>query len=212
MSLEDPPVKRTRNASRTSAEILTAAVTAFSNDGYAQAGIREIAAAARCNPALIRRYFGSKEDMFRAAMAASLDVEDLIAEGHAGFGDNVAAILCGKANRESSPTSMMVLATADPGAKSIVEDLLKERIIGPLSEWLGPPQAELRAAAITVLCTGFTIYRDILPLPSLAGLNEAFATAWLSQALQAIVDGAGFADPPPTKAQAAAPRRRPSRR
>jgi AcrR family transcriptional regulator len=188
--------KRSRNAERTSTDILRAAATAFSHEGYSQAGIREIAATAGINPALVRRYFGSKEGLYSAALASTLNLDELVKAGHSGFGAHVAAHLCKDEERTFDSTSMMVLATADPRAKEITEELLEAQIIAPLAAWLGPPRAETRAALITVLCTGFVIYRHLLPLSPLKSANESQAAEWLGTALQAVVNGDDFSDPP----------------
>src|SRR5271156_1021368 len=94
MSAVDAPPKRKKNAARTSAEILRAAALAFSHDGYGQAGLREIAGMVGVNAALVMRYFGSKENLFSAALAEALDLDRLIAGERSDFGRRVAEILC----------------------------------------------------------------------------------------------------------------------
>jgi hypothetical protein len=97
---------------------------------------------------------------------------------------------------------MIILSTADPVAKSVTEKLLDERTIKPLQAWLGPPNAEARAALITVLCTGFVIYRKLLPLAPLSDTAHSDGAAWLAQTLQALADGEGFGAPPVEKPRA----------
>src|SRR5215217_6909295 len=54
-------------ASVTKQAILAAARERFAADGYERATIRAIAADARIDPAMVIRYFGSKEKLFAAA-------------------------------------------------------------------------------------------------------------------------------------------------
>ena len=62
--MQSAKVRKPRNATRTRMKILAAAQQAFSDLGYAQAGIREIAAIAEVNSALLLRYYGSKAGLF----------------------------------------------------------------------------------------------------------------------------------------------------
>lgn len=53
--------------------LLAAARALFTERGYNQVGIREIARAAGANPAMIHYYFGDKEGLYRALLAAAFD-------------------------------------------------------------------------------------------------------------------------------------------
>ena len=53
--------------------ILAAARTAFAERGFDGASIRHIAAAAGVDPALVHHYFGTKDQLFLAAMQAPID-------------------------------------------------------------------------------------------------------------------------------------------
>jgi AcrR family transcriptional regulator len=59
---------RSRDPQRTRGEILAAAVAEFSEHGYDGAKVQQIARAAGCNPRLIYHYFGSKDDLYLAAL------------------------------------------------------------------------------------------------------------------------------------------------
>src|SRR5437868_4121852 len=72
---------RSRDRDRTHAEILDAARRSFATRGYAHSGMREIAAAAGITPALVVRYFGSKEQLFVAAIDADLGVAPFLSLG-----------------------------------------------------------------------------------------------------------------------------------
>ena len=68
---------RTRNAQETRADILAAARTRFGADGYERTTLRAVAADVGVDPALVIRYFGSKQDLFAAAAEFTLDLPDL---------------------------------------------------------------------------------------------------------------------------------------
>ena len=177
---------RKREAPRTKAAILEAAKVAVSSCGYGDCGVRDVAARAGVNAALVVRYFGSKEGLFEAALREALNPEVLLLAGRAGFGAHVAAHLA-----NTSPVNaaaMMILALGDKDVGAVAARLLEEITQSALSEFLGPPEAETRAAQITILCTGFVLYRRLLPITPLAAGHEAGTVDWLAAALQEIVD------------------------
>ena len=89
MSPASPPAAR-RGPGRPADEtdrrgaILAAARTEFAGKGYDGASIRAIAARADVDPALVHHYFGSKEQVFVAAMAVPFDPSDVLLDVLAG--------------------------------------------------------------------------------------------------------------------------------
>src|SRR5213592_3788115 len=70
---------RPRRSDATRAAILDAARERFAKDGYERATIRAIAADAGIDPAMVMRYYGSKEKLFAAAAEFDLRLPDLAA-------------------------------------------------------------------------------------------------------------------------------------
>lgn len=176
-----------RDAARTREAILHAAQDAFSSRGYAAAGVRDITAAAGVNPALVNRYFGSKESLFEAALDAALDVELLTERNRATFGRDLVAAFTAPGLRRN-PLPMLVLATADPVARAIADRLLRSRVIGPLTRWFGEPEGAVRAARLLLVSAGFYTYRLLYPLTPLEGDLDPAMRAWLEQEFQSLVD------------------------
>src|ERR1700755_154838 len=74
--MADHPTK-TAKSHRTKAAILKAAQELFAEQGYERATVRDIAARAAIDPAMVIRYFGSKEGLFAQATAFDLKLPDL---------------------------------------------------------------------------------------------------------------------------------------
>lgn len=72
----DPDASRPRDAARTRAELLEAALRRFAADGYPATTSRDIAADVGVNVSLINRYFGSKEGLFEACLTRSVEEFD----------------------------------------------------------------------------------------------------------------------------------------
>jgi AcrR family transcriptional regulator len=183
MDLTAETVKR-RDAGRTREAILRAAQAAFATHGYGHAGIREIAAAAGIDGALVRRYFGSKEGLFEAALDDALDIDQLIDTDRAAFGRHLIDVLLEDVNDRPNALAMMMLAIADPVAREVTRDLVQRRVIEPLGRWLGRPDGEARAARIAMLLSGFLTFWKLLPLSSLADCLDPQTRRWMEQTLQ----------------------------
>jgi len=180
---------RRRDPARTRARILAAAQEQFSSRGYALVGLRDIAAQAGIDVAMVSRYFGSKERLFEAALTEAIGTTDLWARPKADFGHAVVAMFVEEKDAALNPLRMFMQAATDPAAKAVALGLIRTRIVAPLSEWLGDPDGQARAGHILALCAGFFTYRVMLPLDQFSGALDPASRAWLEGALQDVVDG-----------------------
>lgn len=178
----------TRDSDRTKSAILNAAQHAFSTRGYASTGVRHITAAAGVNASLVSRYFGSKEKLFEAALSAALDSSLITGLPKAEFGKRLVAAFAAENAGRINPLPMMLLATADPGAREIADRLLRELVIAPLTRWFGTTDADERAARLVVLASGFFLYRLHYPLPAWENDLAPASRAWLAGVFQSVVD------------------------
>jgi len=176
-----------RDAARTRENILRSAQILFARRGYTTVGVREVAAEAGVNATLIRRYFGSKEGLFRAAVEDFLQVKPFLDGPRAEFGLRAVELL--KHGEEiPSALAMMMHATADPDARAMCSTLMHSHIDKPLADWLGGENALARAAQINLLWIGYMAARQVLPLPALTGEAVDETRRWLAATIQALVD------------------------
>ena len=70
---------RRPGAPDTRAEVLAAARASFAEKGFRGTTIRAVAAAAGVDPALVHHYFGTKDDLFVAALQVSVDPREVLA-------------------------------------------------------------------------------------------------------------------------------------
>lgn len=71
---------RRRGSPDTRAAILAAARARFAESGFAGTSIRRVAGDAGVDPALVHHYFGSKDDLFVAALELPVDPRAVLAE------------------------------------------------------------------------------------------------------------------------------------
>ncbi|ATB41862.1 TetR family transcriptional regulator [Cystobacter fuscus] len=178
---------RQRDADRTRAALLSAAQTLFSTRGFANTGVRDVAELAGVNSSLVNRYFGSKQGLYRETLEQVLDITPMLQGDRRRFGENVVSIFLGVQD-SPGPLMMLILSAADPEAHATSVELLHKKAIEPLARWLGPPDAEGRAARLNILWNGFLMSWRLLPLPQLAEVRHSSTRRWLEAAIQAIVD------------------------
>ena len=182
-----PPVTGDRAATR--ANLLASARRLFSAAGYGQVGVREIAAEAGVNAALINRYFGSKLGLFAEVVGESFTIGDLLVGDRATLGDRLARYLVRPRPDGFDPTLVLLHSAAHPDAGPILRAALAEQVASPLADWLGGPDARERAGLVMSTLFGFTLSRDVLHTGPLADGDADTLVAHLGPTLQRLLDG-----------------------
>jgi AcrR family transcriptional regulator len=185
LPMDKSKTQKRRNAPATKARILAAAQKAFSELGYSEIGIRNIAGLAGVDSAMLLRYFGSKAGLFEAALIDAMFLNKVLGSDRKHFGEAVTDVLLGAQRIE--PTSIMALAAAHPEARDITIRVTRERILTPLAKWLGAPRGNVRAVQTIVLAQGFVLRAKIGLIPISKSADRDLA-AWFAQTIQAIVD------------------------
>jgi AcrR family transcriptional regulator len=107
LSFDQP--KRPRNALATREAILHSAMAAFSRHGYDGIGVREIAQAAGVTAVLVNRYFGSKEEMFAAAMELAFADCSLFEGEPMEFANRLTAVIMTRTQARGEPENGLLL-------------------------------------------------------------------------------------------------------
>ena len=176
-----------RKGDRTKAAILETARTAFHRSGYAGASVRAIAAAAGVDPALVIRYFGSKQALFAAAVHVELRLPDLTAVPKSQRGTVlVRHFVTLWEGGPSSDVLVMLLrsaATHEEVAERI-RDVFREQVVSALRPVLEDSTATRRAGLISAHLLGVALARYILRLPALADSSPDALVRDLAPAIQ----------------------------
>ena len=182
-----PPVTGDRAATR--AKLLAAARRQFSVAGYGQVGVRQIAAEADVNAALINRYFGSKLKLFAEVVGDSFTIGNLLLGERATLGDRLARYLVRPRPQGFDPTMVLLHSAPHPDAGGVLRAALAEQVASPLATWLGGPDARERAGLVVAVLFGFTLTRDVIGA-SVLGAHEEVLVGHLGDVLQRLINGA----------------------
>jgi AcrR family transcriptional regulator len=179
---------RARNAQETRAGILTAARARFGAEGYERTTLRAIAADVGVDPALIIRYFGSKQDLFAAAAEFTLDLPDL-----AGIDpDRVAELLLPKffAVWEDDTTFVALLRAAMTSATAA--DTMRKVFatqVAPVLFAVTPDHPLQRAGLMGSFIIGLATTRYVLTNPAVANLSHDELILWAGPVIRHLLVG-----------------------
>ena len=158
-----PRAGRSRDAAASKDALLQAARALFGQRGFEGTTIREIGERAGVDAALIARYFGSKADLYIAAVMA----ED--AEGHPGEYEGLeqmADAVVNRADRRGPGPIFQAILRSDTSAeiRAAALDRVAQRLVGPLAANLtahGLDRPRLRAQVAVSALVGISVGRSL---------------------------------------------------
>jgi len=168
---------RRRDAEATRAAILDAAKQAFARNGFDKTSLRQIAADAGIDVALINRYFGGKAPLFTEALKASFPPDFLSQWDKATFPEDFATLMAGHAHEHQERTQsfrFLLLAATSPTTGPLLNTAIQERFLAPIREWLGDERARGTARVLAAAAIGFLVERLIRDKPLVGPEREEF--------------------------------------
>lgn len=176
----------TRDAEATRARLVMAARKAFAAQGFERTTVREIAAAAGVNQALINRYFGGKEQLFAESVAIDLSFPDLSGVSRGEVGTRLVSFFFdrweGRADDDLLQALVRTAATNAEAAERI-RLLLAEQVGVMVAKVAGPERAPERAALIATQMLGLAYARYVLRLTD-TDLPRATAIVMLGSTIE----------------------------
>jgi AcrR family transcriptional regulator len=158
--------------------ILEAARRQFAEAGYELTSIRGVAAGAGVDAALVVHFFGSKERLFRAAVAWPFDPSDvvprLLGPGAAGLGERLARVfLTVWDDPETSPQLLALLRSAmtNESFARLLREFVVTQLFEHLKEVMDGPDRELREELAAAHLLGIAIMRLVLRVEPLASAS-----------------------------------------
>jgi AcrR family transcriptional regulator len=179
----------------TRAAILAAARARFAGAGFDATSIRSVATDAGVDPALVHHYFGSKRDLFVAALALPVDprvvLAPVIAAGPEGAGERVVAALLSVWDDEERrlPLRAVARSVLDGSGQHLLQDGFVPVVLGPVLVDLGVDQPERRLPFVASQLAGLVLMRYVLAAEPLASLPAAEVVAVVGPTVQRYLTG-----------------------
>lgn len=185
--------RRRKCASATREAILGAARERFLAESYDAVGMRDIARDAGVDVALVSRYFGSKEDLFRQVLRGGEEAKtfavpegvdlpafmtSLLAEDQAG----------GDPQHHRDKLVIMLRSAASATASHVIQDAFEKDVLAPLAAAIGGPNAERKAVLTMAILIGTNFLRTVLPVPASCRDEQCAMDEEFRRVLTAVLD------------------------
>lgn len=186
---------RRPGAPDTRSAILEAAREGFAASGFAGTSVRAVAAAAGVDAALVHHYFGSKEDLFVAALELRLNPREAIAPVVAAGADHAGEALMRlfvtvwDDPEVSLPLRVLVRGISDPPTQRLMRDGFTQIVLWPIGLALGLDQPERRMSHVGSQLVGLMVVRYLLAIEPLASMPPETVVATYAPVLQGFMTG-----------------------
>jgi AcrR family transcriptional regulator len=196
MSSETRGRGRRRGGPDTRGQILEAARKSFAGKGFGGTTIRAVAGEAGVDPALVHHYFGSKDDLFLAALEIPVDPRRLVPTvldgGVPGAGERLVRLFLSVWDDPQARLPLLGLVRS-----SLVQDtpetLLRQgvlrMVLDPLRSALPEREADQRVQLVVSQMAGLVVARYLLALEPLASMPADEVVAWVGPTVQRYLDG-----------------------
>lgn len=186
---------RRPGAPDTRTEVLDAARASFAARGFAGTTIRAVAAVAGVDPALVHHYFGSKSDLFVAALALPVDPRELlspvVAAGPEGAGERLVRALLGAWDdpRMQPPLVALARTVAEPEGGRLVKEGFLPVVVVPVLQALVVDRPEVRIPLVASQVVGLVVTRYVLAVPAMADMAAEDVVARVGPVIQGYLTG-----------------------
>jgi len=180
-------MKKLKKSDRTREAILVAAERLFAQQGYERTTVRDVAERAGIDPAMVIRYFGSKDGLFARAASIQLQLPSLAGVEPSDIGRTLIEHFLAVWEGPGSTQGMAVLlrsAASNDFAASKVREVFSAQVM-PFIAALGNPQsAARRAGLVSTQLLGLAMCRYVLRLPPVVALSRDEISQFLGPTLQ----------------------------
>ena len=186
---------RRPGAPDTKAEVLAAARTSFAEKGFRGTTIRAVAASAGVDPALVHHYFGTKDDLFLAALQMPVDPRELlapvVAQGPDGAGERLLRIFLSVWDDPDTQVQLLavVRSVLDADGTTLLKDGFIPVVVGPVLTQLVTDRPDVRIPLVASQVVGLIVTRYVIALPPMALMPADEVVARIGPVLQHYLTG-----------------------
>ncbi|NEB53617.1 TetR/AcrR family transcriptional regulator [Streptomyces griseus] len=192
------PRRRGRPSRRAASEgpdartrILAAARTEFAERGYDKTSIRGIARAAGVDAALVHHYFGTKDDVFAAAVEVTFEpalvVHTVLGGPPEGLGERLARFFLSVWEDPATRSPLLAIlrsALTHEAAAKVLREFVLRRLLERIAAELDVPDATFRAELAASHMIGIATLRYMIRAEPLASADPEEIVAMVAPALQ----------------------------
>ncbi|WP_433262666.1 TetR family transcriptional regulator [Micromonospora vinacea] len=177
--------------------ILDAARAAFAERGFDAASIRAIAGTAQVDPALVHHYFGSKDQLFLAAMNFPVDpgqlVPKVLAGDRDGAGERMVRIFLSVWDSPTGSAAQALLrsAVSNEWTARLLREFVTTQVLRRVLESLDvdPAELPLRGSLVATQMIGLAMMRHVVRLEPVASADPETLVATIGPTIQRYLTG-----------------------
>ncbi|WP_370413426.1 TetR family transcriptional regulator [Streptomyces fradiae] len=171
--------------------ILEAAREQFAERGYDKTSVRGIAKAAGVDPALVHHYFGTKDEVFAAAIEVSFEptavVPAIISGPRDAIGERLARFFIGIWENPATRAPLLAIirsALTHEAAAKVLRGFVLRRLLERIAADLDVPDPKFRAELAASHMIGIAILRYVIQVEPLASAEPETIVAQVAPTLQ----------------------------
>jgi AcrR family transcriptional regulator len=167
----------------------------FASAGLSGTSVRAVAAKAGVDPALVHHYFGTKDELFVAALELPVDFREVlgpvVAQGPDGAAERLLRMFLSIWDDPALQVPMLALARSltDPSSKELMRDGFLKVVIGPLGAALGIDDPERRMPIVASQVMGVIFMRYLLEVEPIASMPADELVAIYAPTIQRYLTG-----------------------
>ncbi|MEU5965006.1 TetR family transcriptional regulator [Micromonospora parva] len=177
--------------------ILDAARAAFAERGFDAASIRAIAGTAEVDPALVHHYFGSKDQLFLAAMNFPVDPGQLVPKVLAGdrdaVGERMVRTFLGVWDSPAGSAAQALLrsAVSNEWTARLLREFVTTQVLRRVLENLDvdPAELPLRGSLVATQMIGLAMMRHVVRLEPVASADPETLALMVGPTIQRYLTG-----------------------
>jgi AcrR family transcriptional regulator len=173
---------RARSAARTRADILQAAREQFARHGYDRTTTRSVAGAVGVDAALVKRYFGSKAELFAEVARLGVNFPDLTGMQSAEIAGALVDTFYALYEPDGPLLALIRAATTSPEAATALRSVLMEKATPALAT-AAVDQPGVRAMLVGSQLLGFAFVRSVLEATAATAMDRDDVERWLGPVL-----------------------------
>lgn len=177
-----------RSGIDTKAAILAAARERFAATGFHGATIRSIAADAGIDPAMVMRYFGSKDQLFAAAADFDLELPDLYGVSPGRLGAALTSHFLDRWERDETLVILLRSSATNAEAAERMRRIFGEQLLPVVTRVLPAEVAPQRAGLVATQILGFALCRFVVELPPVVAMSREEIVSWMGPTIQRYLE------------------------
>jgi AcrR family transcriptional regulator len=179
-----------RKSERTRAAILKAAQELFAELGFERTTVRAIAAGAAIDPALVMRYFGSKDELFAEATVFDLKLPDLTKIDPSQIGETLISHFLAvweSASNKNTFTILLRASASNEDAAAKMRGIFATQVMPMLAQVTDRAEIGIRAGFLSSQLLGLALCRYVLKVPPVVAMPADLIVKCVGPVLQRYI-------------------------